>query len=79
MNTCGACLYFGEHPAMPGSKEVGQCYGMPPVTLLLPGAASPKGILKPGQQGPQLALQSIRPAIQAADRGCSLYRPVLTS
>ena len=76
MNTCGACLYFGEHPAMPGSKEVGLCYGMPPATLLLPGQAVRAGIVKPGEQRMELALQSVRSPIQATDRGCSLFKPI---
>ena len=79
LNTCGACLYFGEHPAMPGSREVGQCYGMPPLTMLLPGAAAPKGIVRAGQQQVMASLSSVRPAIQAVDRGCSLFHPVHTN
>lgn len=79
MNTCGKCVYFGEHPAMPGSAEIGQCSGMPPLTMLLPGQSAPKGILKPGQQQVQMSLQSVRPAVQAIDKGCSLFHPHITS
>ena len=77
--TCGKCIYYGEHPAMPGNADVGQCYGMPPATMLLPGQAAPRGIVKPGQQQVMASLSSVRPAIQAVDRGCSLFHPVHTN
>lgn len=76
MNTCGNCAFCLPHPAMQPTAPVGMCYGMPPATMLLPGQAAPVGIMKPGRQEVSMSLTSVRPAVQHADRACSVWQPI---
>lgn len=76
MQTCGQCVFWHE---IEGSEGAGQCYGMPPVVMLLPIQAPKQELLalaKGRGPGQAMGLQSMRPALTADSAVCSLFAPV---